>query len=85
MQSLSLIHIFRVLDGETHHVQRAVEPKRAVILAYGTTSDEEREVFRALVARNAKNMNFLSYEIRFVTEDEVEQAAAQEVRAWQAS
>ena len=75
----------RVLDGETHHVQRAVEPKRAVILAYGTTSDEEREVFRALVARNAKNMNFLSYEIRFVTEDEVEQAAAQEVRAWQAS
>lgn len=48
----------RVLDGETHHVQRAVAPKRAVILAYGTTSDEEREVFRALVARNAKNMNF---------------------------
>src|SRR5699024_656136 len=39
----------RVLDGETHHVQRAVAPKRAVILAYGTTSDEEREVFRALV------------------------------------
>lgn len=75
----------RVLDGETHHVQRAVEPKRATILAYGTTSDEEREVFRALVARNAKNMNFLSYEIRFVTEDEVEQAAAQEVAAWQAS
>lgn len=75
----------RVLDGETHHVQHAAEPKRAVILAYGATSDEEREVFRALVARNAKNMNFLSYEIRFVTEDEVEQAAAQEVRAWQAS
>ena len=77
--------VIGVLGGGTHHVQRAVEPKRAVILAYGTTSDEEREIFRALVARNAKNMNFLSYEIRFVTEDEVDQAAAQEVAAWQAS
>ena len=25
----------RLLDGETHHVQRAVVPKRAVIVAYG--------------------------------------------------
>lgn len=75
----------RVLDGETHHVQRAVKLKRATIVAYGTTSDEEREIFRDLVARNAKNMSFLSYEIRFVTEDEVDEAVEQEVQAWHKS
>lgn len=75
----------RVLDGETHHVQRAVQMKRAVILAYGTTSDAERDLFRALVARNAKNMSFASYEIRFVTEDAVDDAVTEEVQAWQRS
>lgn len=75
----------RVLDGETHHVQRAVKPKRATILAYGADSEEERGIFRDFVARNAKNMCFLSYEIRFVTEEEVDEAAEQEVQTWQKS
>ena len=72
----------RLLDGETHHVQRAVAPKQAVILGYGDTSSEEREIFRQLVARTAKNMNFAQYRVEFVPEDAVEQAVREEVASW---
>lgn len=72
----------RLLDGETHHVQRAVAPKQAVVLGYGDTSAEEREVFRQLVARNAKNMNFARYRVEFAPEDAVEQAVREEVALW---
>ena len=75
----------RVLDGETHHVQRAVALKQATILAYGSTSPEEEELFRRLVARNAKNMNFAGYRVLFAQEDAVETLARQEVEAWQKS
>ena len=75
----------RVLDGETHHVQRAVAPKQATILAYGSTSPEEEELFRRLVARNAKNMNFAGYRVLFAQEDAVETLAQKEVEAWQKS
>lgn len=75
----------RVLDGETHHVQRAVAPKQATILAYGSTSPEEEELFRRLVARNAKNMNFDGYRVLFAQEDAVETLARQEVEAWRKS
>lgn len=73
----------RLTNGETHHVQRAVARKDAVILAYGDTSAQEQEVFRRLVARNANNMLFDSWRIRFVPEAEVEEAARQEVSAWE--
>lgn len=73
----------RLLDGETHHVQRNVVPKKAVIIAYGDISLEEQELFRLLVERNAKNMSFESHRILFVTEDEVEAAASNEVAAWE--
>ena len=73
----------RLLDGETHHVQRCVAPKAAVIIAYGDISPEEQEVFRTLVERNAKNMSFESYRIVFVTENEVETAVSKEVAAWE--
>lgn len=72
----------RLLDGETHHVQRAVAPKQAVILGYGDTSAEEREIFRQLVARNAKNMNFAQYRVEFAPEDAVEQVVREEVASW---
>lgn len=72
----------RLLDGETHHVQRAVAPKQAVILGYGDTSAEEREIFRQLVARNAKNMNFAQYRVEFAPEDAVEQMVREEVASW---
>ena len=72
----------RLLDGETHHVQRAVAPKRAVIVAYGALDREEEDLFRRLVARNAKNMSFQSYEIRFTDEEQVETVVRQEVETW---
>ena len=72
----------RLLDGETHHVQRAVAPKRAVIVAYGALDREEEDLFRRLAARNAKNMSFQSYEIRFTDEEQVETVVRQEVETW---
>ena len=74
----------RLVDGETHHVQRRVEPKEAVILAYGESSPEEQALFRRLVARNAKNMNFASHRILFVPEEQAEETAQKEVLAWNA-
>lgn len=75
----------RILDGETHHVQRAVVPKQATIIAYGETSDEEQTLFRQLVDRNARNMSFVHYEVRFVTENMLQDAVKEEVRKWQIS
>ena len=72
----------RLLDGETHHVQRAVVPKKATIVAYGARDREEEELFRRLVARNAKNMSFQSYEIRFTDEEQVEAEVRREVETW---
>jgi len=40
----------RIHHGETHHIQRAVAEKDAVILAYGDTGDEEQALFRLLAA-----------------------------------
>ena len=75
----------RLVDGETHHVQRAVAPKEALIVAYGEYPAEERELFIELVARNAKNMNFKSYRVLFVPEGEVEEAVGKEVMRWKES
>lgn len=62
----------RLLDGETHHVQRNVAMKEADIVAYGADTDEERDLFRRLVARNAKNMSFTDVRIHFTTADGVD-------------
>ena len=75
----------RLLDGETHHVQRAVVPKRATIVAYGVQDEEEKALFRRLVARNAKNMSFQSYDIHFTDEESVEEVVRREVEAWERS
>lgn len=73
----------RLWHGETHHVQRNVKPKQAVIIGYGDLSDEEKDVFRQLVARNANNMNFASWRVVFASEQEVEQAVQREVLSWE--
>ena len=62
----------RLVDGETHHVQREVMPKDAVIFAYGCNDKEEQELFSRLVARNAKNMCFKSWDIHFCDERELD-------------
>ena len=73
----------RLWHGETHHVQRRVEPKQALILGYGDISPEEQEVFRKLVQRNAHNMNFESYRVMCVGEADVEQVVRKELLAWE--
>ena len=75
----------RLLDGETHHVQRAVVPKQATVIGYGSTSEEEKALFRQLVERNAKNMCFEDYRVIFVPESLLEQTVKDEVAKWEAS
>lgn len=72
----------RLVHGETHHVQRAVAPKRALIVGYGDISKEERELFLRLIARNARNMNFASHRVLFASEEEAEALVKKEVSAW---
>lgn len=75
----AFIHL---VDGETHHVQREVVPKKATIIAYGAVGDEEMNVFKKLIARNAYNMNFENYRVIFTTESQLEKIVASEVGKW---
>ena len=75
----------RLFHGETHHIQRAVTPKQAVIFAYGDSSLQEQDIFRQLVERNARNMIFEHYRIVFLPEDQVEQEVGKELRTWKIS
>ncbi|MBO8458982.1 MAG: flavodoxin family protein [Bacteroidetes bacterium] len=73
----------RIHNGETHHVQRAVVPKQATIVAYGDISDEEKDIFRQLVARNASNMSFTDYEIIFTTEAMLDDMVKKTLQKWE--
>ncbi len=73
----------RLVDGETHHIQRDVKLKDATIIVYGKTLPEEREIFIKLVARNARNMNFETYNIIFTDEAELQSTVISEVKKWQ--
>lgn len=75
----------RLYKGETHHLQRAVEPKHATIIAYGATSEEEKRLFEQLVARNACNMNFVSHRILFVEESELDVTVTNVLKEWERS
>lgn len=72
----------RILNGETHHVQREVVSKKATIIAYGEIEPEEKAIFEQLVSRNAHNMNFGSYKILFSTENALQDLVFQEVSKW---
>ncbi len=74
----------RIYHGETHHVQRNVKEKDAVIIAYGEISREEQQVFLRLVERNAYNMLFRSYRVLFAAEYELAPTVKQEVGLWDA-
>ena len=76
----AFIHL---LNGETHHVQRSVAFKRASIIAYGNISNEEKELFKKLVARNVYNMNFKSYKVIFTGEEMLEETVKNEVLEWE--
>lgn len=75
----------RVFHGETHHIQREVVPKQAVVIAYGKIDDTEKEVFRELVSRNAYNMLFKTYRVIFTTEEQLEDTVIDEVKKWEVS
>lgn len=72
----------RLLNGEAHHVQREVAMKEVVIIAYGNIEDEEKEIFKRLIERNAHNMNFKSFNVIFVDEENLEKVVAKEVGKW---
>lgn len=72
----------RIFHGETHHVQRAVAAKKATILGYGDVGEEERDLFRRLVDRNACNMNFQTHRVVFCGEDMVNDFVRKELEAW---
>ena len=72
----------RLLNGEAHHVQRDVAMKEAII-AYGNIEDEEKEIFKRLVERNSHNMNFKSFNVIFVGEENLEEVVDKEVRKWE--
>lgn len=72
----------RIHNDETHHVQRAVTPKQATIIAYGDIDEEERNIFRNLVARNASNMSFENYNIIFTTEAMLDYMVNKVIETW---
>ena len=76
----AFIHL---VQGETHHVQRQVNVKDAVMIGYGDLTMEEQQVFRQLIERNAKNMNFERWRVRFAIPEELEQVVSEEVAAWE--
>ena len=75
----------RLHHGETHHFQRDVAPKEAIVVGYGYLSAEEQDIFRQLIARNANNMNFTQYRVVFAQEQDLEQTVRNEVLTWERS
>nr|WP_300167739.1 NAD(P)H-dependent oxidoreductase [uncultured Flavonifractor sp.] len=75
----------RLHHGETHHFQRDVSPKEAIVVGYGDLSAEEQDIFRQLIARNANNMNFTQYRVVFAQEQDLEQTVRNEVLTWERS
>lgn len=73
----------RIHHGETHHVQRAVKPKKATIIGYGNLSPEEKEVFTQLVHRNIYNMCFDTVTLRFTAKDQLNEVVGREVLSWE--
>ena len=69
-------------ESETHHVQRNVNNKEAIIIAYGDLSQKEQQVFKNLVARNALNMNFSQFKVIFTKEKKLDSVVKSEVTKW---
>ena len=72
----------RLYNGEAHHVQRNVNVKNAIIVAYGDLQDDEKEIFTNLVNRNAHNMNFGSHKVIFTKFEDLNDIINKEVVLW---
>ena len=82
LETTALLSFIRILDNETHHIQRNVKLKKALIIVYGDYENEEKKIFEKLIERNAKNMNFSSYNILFIKEKNVKKIVEQELNKW---
>lgn len=51
-------------------------------IKYGGYENEEKKIFEKLIERNAKNMNFSSYNILFIKEKNVKKIVEQELNKW---
>ena len=58
---------------------------KSVLAEIADICAEEQALFRRLAERNAKNMCFAHYTIRFVSETEIETAVEEEVAGWKNS
>lgn len=54
-------------------------------MAYGDIDDEEQDIFRELIARNARNMNFENYEIIFTSESMTDIMVTKILEQWEKS
>ena len=81
-----VIYVSRLFCG-SYDVPMKTMLERAIPIqqAYGDTGDEEQALFRLLAARNAHNMLFRSWSVRFLREEELAGAIREEVRAWESS
>ena len=75
----------RIHHGETHHIQRAVAEKDAVILAYGGYRTRGAGALPSAGGPQRHNMLFRSWSVRFLREEELAGAIREEVRAWESS
>ena len=83
MRALPIQQAFiQLIDKETHHIQRNVIQKKAIIIGYGDLSNEEKEIFIQLIQRNAKNMCFKDFRVVFSKEEQLEQIVNNEVQLW---
>ncbi len=73
----------RILDGETHHLQRDVALKDATIIGYGADTEEEQQIFFKLIQRNSKNMNFNKSKIIFADKEDLDAIVTSEVKKWE--
>ena len=72
----------REYNGETHHVQRDVKMKNAIIIAYGAKNDKEKEIFKKLVNRNAHNMMFETVDVIFTEFENISRNVNEECMKW---
>ena len=75
----------RLYKNETHHIQRNVNPKNAIIIVYSDKtkiSEDEKIVFKNLVKRNSYNMNFISYKIIFTNKNSLNNIVKKELIKW---
>ena len=87
-RSRKIIYVSKVRYGSYDTVmktmlERAIPIQQAFIHLVQGETHQEQQVFRQLIERNAKNMNFERWRVRFAIPEELEQVVSEEVAAWE--